>query len=65
MDMIQKYNDIMRVKKMITKVAKGLASPQEDKIIYNMFGNLSKGQAEGMVMGIEACLNELDILGII
>ena len=63
--MIEKYKDILRIKKMISKVGKGVASPQEIKIIFNMYGGLSKKQAEGMVMGIEACLNELDIANII
>jgi len=65
MEMIEKYKDILRIKKMILKVAKGVASPQEVKIIFNMYGGLSSDKAEGMVMGIEACLNELDIADII
>ena len=65
MEMIEKYEDILRIKKMISNVGKGVASPQVVKIIFNMYGGLSKEQAEGMVMGIEACLNELDIANII
>ena len=57
--MIKRYEDILKIKEMILRVADGLASPQELKIIFNTYGGLSTVQARGMVMGIEACLADL------
>jgi len=54
-----KIRDMEKIRDMLMRVWNGTATTEEDVIIYRMYGSLSHDQADGMVMGINTCLDAI------
>lgn len=48
-----------RIREMVRRVAEGTATTEQDTLVYQMFGSLTKEEAEGIVIGLTFALSNL------